>query len=467
TIKGNNFGTSFEDLLVFVNGFSDVDSLTTISWAMAKIVERGNDFAKIIIPTTEGYYYKFRVTADYATTVSDVNFFIEEPQITSISPKINLIPGQLVKIEGDRLNPGDYPFDHRSSVILGGAKSYAKSASSSLINYVVPFAKTNVSFLKMSFFGKEVSSALEVSTPFRTISTMPGESRSLATGFSIGKNAFVLTGYAGPTELNNEVWMLNSQNYTWKRRHDFPGGKRHHATSFSLNGMGYLLGGNGPDGQTILSSRPYNDLWEYNPLNDSWIRKKDIPFHAVSAIQVGNEIYATADQTFYFEPGTGRIWGHGGGKSLWKYIPTSDEWLRLPDYGGDFFFTTKNDLYTIINRASLYEIFRYDVNSASWISVSFIQINLNGQRAYFVLNETTSLILADKKFYKFSSLTNQLTLLTTIDERIWTGDMSARFEIEGRTFFSLFGNGPIQDLNNIPNLHNSLIEFSPNLFNIN
>jgi len=60
---------------------------------------------------------------------------------------------------------------------------------------------------------------------------------------------------------------------TWTKRASFPGTLRNNSTSFSLpNGKGYIS-----MGFATAESRYLNDMWEYDPILNTWTRLDDFP----------------------------------------------------------------------------------------------------------------------------------------------------------------------------------------------
>lgn len=110
--------------------------------------------------------------------------------------------------------------------------------------------------------------------------------------------------YKAFVQINGQQYLDKELTFTtrpgtWKKLSDFPGGGLVNATGFSINGRGYVVG--------------ENKVWEYNPDNDSWIQKKDAPFttEGPTSFSVSNEGYVYCSD-------------------LWKYLPQTDNWLKIP-----------------------------------------------------------------------------------------------------------------------------------------
>lgn len=116
------------------------------------------------------------------------------------------------------------------------------------------------------------------------------------------KSNFVINGKGYVTTYNNSVWEYDSTNDTWIRKNDFPGGKRFGASSFSTNNKGYIVGGTIT--YNYYSSMPnYNEIWEYNPLNDNWIQISKTPGNArfdAIGFAIDNKIFFGGGYYYYY-----------------------------------------------------------------------------------------------------------------------------------------------------------------------
>jgi N-acetylneuraminic acid mutarotase len=124
---------------------------------------------------------------------------------------------------------------------------------------------------------------------------IPSVFREEASSFSIGVNAYFGLGFGnndGPYRINathnDDFWEFNSTANVWRRVADFQGGKRSGATSFAINGRGYIAFGYStscPANGGICDFTYYNDVWEYNPITNTW--RKVANFNTVSDFRYG------------------------------------------------------------------------------------------------------------------------------------------------------------------------------------
>ena len=111
---------------------------------------------------------------------------------------------------------------------------------------------------------------------------------------------------------------------SWSRKANLPTMTREFAIAFSIDSFGYL----GCFGWHISDTFPhtpyyYNDLWQYNPYTDTWLKKADFPLsHKFEGV------YFTIDHKAYI----GMSDDGGGGNDMWEYDPAIDVWTRKADF---------------------------------------------------------------------------------------------------------------------------------------
>ena len=137
-----------------------------------------------------------------------------------------------------------------------------------------------------------------------------------ALGYFGGGSAFTINGkgYLGvgwTQEKSADVsdfYEYDPGTDSWTRKASFPGTLRNNATSFSLpNGKGYIALGYSEE-----QSKYLNDVWEYDPVLDTWTRTEDFPGSprfGARAVVVGSGAYI--------------IGGYGGvyEKDMWLFSP--------------------------------------------------------------------------------------------------------------------------------------------------
>lgn len=132
------------------------------------------------------------------------------------------------------------------------------------------------------------------------ISDFPGvNNRDRAVAFSIGSKGYV--------NRNNEMWEYNPEIDKWIRLMDFPGDPTNGAVGTAVGGYGYM-------GLGFYVDR--TDWWQYNPADDSWTQKADFPDKNNSKIWLSSFVL------------DGKIYLVGMGPNCWEYDPSLDMWTQ-------------------------------------------------------------------------------------------------------------------------------------------
>nr|WKN35328.1 kelch repeat-containing protein [Tunicatimonas sp. TK19036] len=157
----------------------------------------------------------------------------------------------------------------------------------------------------------------------------PGNNLAGATAFTIGDKGYIgtgkhinyLTGVPGYDEeninsLTNEFWEYDPTTNQWIQKADFPGERRHNATSFSINEKGYLLAGN----LTLHTPEYAPDMYEYNPYTDQWILKAEVPEPQYAGRATSCVINSKAYVSFYYDMHQFQV-----------YDPVGNSWILSED----------------------------------------------------------------------------------------------------------------------------------------
>lgn len=156
---------------------------------------------------------------------------------------------------------------------------------------------------------------------------LPGTARRNAVGFAIGNKGYVGLGIDNDeAQMGNnlsDLWEYDAQTNSWLQKANFPGaggGGLYYATSFVLDGKGYVCGGK------VGPSSYVNELWEYKPSLNQWTLRA--PFaggirYNMSSLTIGNYAYVGlgTDQDNYRN-------------DWWRYSPATNSWTQAPDFIG-------------------------------------------------------------------------------------------------------------------------------------
>lgn len=94
----------------------------------------------------------------------------------------------------------------------------------------------------------------------------------------------------------------------------------------AANGKMFVIGGFGPGG------RPIGMAWEYDPVGDSWTKRKTmpVPVHHGALASYNGKIYVFGGFTLYEVPGQG-AGGWQPTDNVWEFDPVADSWTaRAP-----------------------------------------------------------------------------------------------------------------------------------------
>lgn len=108
---------------------------------------------------------------------------------------------------------------------------------------------------------------------WQRMSDLDGVARSGASTFTIDGKGYICCGYRGSNrDFLKDLWEYDIDGNYWTQCADMPedAAGRHQAASFALNGKGYVSTGHQRNEPDYLA-----DTWEYDPSANVWTRKDD------------------------------------------------------------------------------------------------------------------------------------------------------------------------------------------------
>lgn len=204
----------------------------------------------------------------------------------------------------------------------------------------------------------------------------------------------------------------------WTQKANMPAVARHRTVAFTIGNKGYMgLGhyNSGPEGNTYLE-----DLWEYDPVNDSWTQKANFGGgHRYHAVGVGYKNVAFV--------GTGRDQTNPPNQSYtletdwWKFDPISNTWTLMapmPGVGrrGAVAFLIDSLIFVGTGQTSggyTDDFFAYDAENDQWLTgvPSFPGGQRTSAIAFSIDNKgyvgTGGIGCGDNLFYEYKRATNQ------------------------------------------------------------
>jgi large repetitive protein len=135
----------------------------------------------------------------------------------------------------------------------------------------------------------------------------------------------------------------------WTKKNDFPGGSSRYASGFTLGSTGYYCGGSNG-----------TQFWKYDPATDTWAQQANMPMNVSVAPAVAWN-------------GTG--WVLGTNKTMYRYNPTYNTWIKKATYTGTavnvqsgFLINNKIIVAGGINSSNqvVSEVWEYDLVNDTW-----------------------------------------------------------------------------------------------------
>lgn len=228
----------------------------------------------------------------------------------------------------------------------------------------------------------------------------PGGVRASATGFAINGIVYVGTGSHTPGDVDwvwyNDLWAFDPVDNTWTEKAGFGERGRHAAVGFSINGKGYI--GTGTYRRIRWESASYyNDFWEYDPVADAWERQVDIPTvgrTSAVGLSIAGKGYV----------GLGLFYYDSRQKDWWEFNPQDGTWAKKAALPGlpraqAAGFTLGNRGY--VGGGGYYSVLRdfyeYNPEDDSWTRQQDYPIGIYGPagfsigcKGYFVTGQTAT-----------------------------------------------------------------------------
>ena len=226
----------------------------------------------------------------------------------------------------------------------------------------------------------------------------PGTARAKSVSFTINNKVYVIGGVTNASVVLRDVWEYDIASDTWTQKPLFPGPERYGASSFVINGKGYIATGGNDNGYL-------DDLWQYDPVSGMWSQRTGLPVGSAQHENQRREAYAFAiNGKGYLGGGDGFVFGPNGTSNyaffdLWEYNPLSNSWTTkadIPDFLGrnmsiGVAINNKGyvglgcDVWQSSNRTSFWE---YDPLSNAWTAMSDFPTNFTTDASAFVVDST-------------------------------------------------------------------------------
>lgn len=194
------------------------------------------------------------------------------------------------------------------------------------------------------------------------------EARDQAIGFSVNGKGYVVGGEKYGLLGNNclqDCWEYNPQNNIWYQRADFPRLMKC-GVSFTIGNKAYV--GLGVDDYL----RPYSDFYEFDPATNKWKQLNDFPgTHRENAVAFSLNGKGYVGLGFMFDAKINRI----NFTDFWEYDPTTDVWSRLKDFPGVGRFSAMGyglGKYCYVGLGKPNDFYRYDTETKEWEPLGYL-----------------------------------------------------------------------------------------------
>ena len=236
-----------------------------------------------------------------------------------------------------------------------------------------------------------------------------GLKRARGIAFSIGDYGYVGMGEDTVEMTNNDLWRYDPVFDVWSQMMTLPGSTRRNASATTIGDKGYV--GMGADSSVAFTGVILADWWEYDPIANGWTQKADYPggYDIFNNTGLQGIYFATA-----FNIGTkgyvcgGKMGSDFYGTDLWEYDPLLDSWTRLADFpGGDRYqmssFGVEGKGY--VGMGIDHDLYRkdwweYDPNLDSWTQASSLPGTERGSSSSFVLSSRAYIVFGSDGGYK-------------------------------------------------------------------
>ncbi len=225
-------------------------------------------------------------------------------------------------------------------------------------------------------------------------------------------------------------------------------------SGFSIGNKGYISSGvNG------IGNPAYQDLWEYDPILNTWTQKANCPGparYSSVGFELGNLGYITTGWTW---PGTIQL------KDMWAYNPSTNLWVQKTDFPGAARYTATAFVINGYAYVGLgftphhNDFYKYDPILNSWTQIASLPAAARQSSSSFTINNLGYVIGGHDGFNTLSQLWeyNPLTNLWTQRASLPVATYAGRgFSICDKGYF---GSG----INNSGIFLNTFYEFDPSL----
>lgn len=173
-----------------------------------------------------------------------------------------------------------------------------------------------------------IAQQLQAQNTWSPIADFGAGERERAVAFVIGSRAYVGTGVDSTNTCKKDFWEYDPGSNTWTQKADLPGSQRRDAIAFTIGNRGYV--GTGLNGFIAWSGTKKKDFFEYNPITNTWTAKDDFEGNSGYGIYYASA-FSTNTKGYVVCGKLGSSWYTD---ELWEYDPLADDWVKKEDFPG-------------------------------------------------------------------------------------------------------------------------------------
>jgi len=400
-IKGNHFDTEKNRNEVRFNEIS------------AEIISSSrNEIVAILPPNLASAELEIEISAQLQKVKIEKKINIIPPIIESYPTQVRVM--DIIEIKGKNFNPGfganKVMFNEHEAKIIDGN-------SESLMVEVPDNAYPNgLANLKIIVAGQEAigNQTIELKDEWLMVDQdLPFSFYASPGTFVIDNIAYVMANSKNFNDNKTYLWQFNSATFTWKQI----------STPF-INATGVIA--HNSSKAYFFSNQENGKFWEYNPSNDKWTQKADLP----GAKRQDPMIFSFGEKIYV---GLGRVFNTANAinSGFFEYNPISDSWKKLGDppitnrfYPNVFVFDSKVIVSNGASDSGGNTVFGYNPSNDSWTELRSLDEARSGTIS-FVLNG---------KGYTSNGNSNAFEYNPNTDQWIQTFSMGFKFRSRGFSF---------------------------------
>lgn len=159
-----------------------------------------------------------------------------------------------------------------------------------------------------------------------TIASFGGGERERAVSFVVGGRAYVGTGLDTSNTCKKDFWEYDPGSNSWSQKADLPGSQRRDAIAFAIGNRGYV--GTGINGFIAWTGSKKDDFYEYNPITNTWTEKDDWEGNFGGGVYYASA-FATPLKGYLV---CGKLGSSYYSNELWEYDPVTDDWVKKANF---------------------------------------------------------------------------------------------------------------------------------------